>query len=83
MFFNKRINVCLPVIVWGDIFFDLFENNFLKLINEEFKDKKALIEKYNISLDIWTQKSKKKQLKINNIKIRFFEIDKYINENNK
>jgi hypothetical protein len=83
MFFNKRINVCLPVIVWGDIFFDLFENNFLKLINEEFKNKKALIEKYNISLDIWTQKSKKKQLKINNIKIRFFEIDKYINENNK
>ena len=83
MFFNKKINVRLPVIVWGDYFFDLFEKNFLKLFKEEFKDKKDFINKYNISLDIWTQKTKKKKLKLKNIKIRFFEIDKYINGYNK
>jgi hypothetical protein len=81
MYFKKKINVALPLIIWGDNFFDLFKNNFYQLIKREFNDTKIKYKKYNFYLDIWSEK-KREISKIKNIKIRYFPINKYLKNNN-
>ena len=35
MYFKKKINVALPLILWGDNFFDLFKNNYIDQMGQD------------------------------------------------
>jgi|688.fasta_scaffold103911_2 hypothetical protein len=83
MYLKRKINISIPIIVWGESYFRFFEENFYVLIKKEFEDEKFIYKKYNINFDIWTEKKFNRKFKIKNIKTKFISIDKYILNNNK
>ena len=83
MYLKRKINISIPIIVWGESYFRFFKENFYVLIKKEFEDEKFIYKKYNINFDIWTEKKFNRKFKIKNIKTKFISIDKYIRNNNK